>query len=243
MAVPNNDLGPGHGALVRVGGVAVILGLAIHIVLNSVLKEFPPENPTATELQEYLTREAGTWAVVHGFRYLAFACVVLFATGLFSRVSQAGAAAGGGWGVVGLLGTAMWVTNGVITNGIETVAFLNLDLVSQRQELFWLLFRLTRVLFTAEIAAWSITILGFSVAGWRSGTIPKWLAMLGLLAAVLGMLSSIFIVPILNEGRASILMGLAAPMSMLWLLCTGVYMALRGATGVPASQRSGPENG
>ena len=233
MAVISKDLGPSHGALVRIGGLAIILALAIHIVLNVVLKEFPPEHPTATELQEYLTREAGTWAVVHGFRYLAFACIVLFAAGLFSRVCQAGAGTGG-WGVVGLLGTAIWVTNGVVTNGIEILAFLNLELVSDRQELFWLLFRLTRVLFTAEIAAWSITILGFCVAGWRSVTMPRWLATLGFLAAAAGMVSSVFIASILNEGRASTVIDLAAPMSLLWFLCTGVYMVLRGGTPGPA---------
>lgn len=47
------------------------------------------------------------------------------------------------------------MTNGVITNGIETFAFLNTDLLSQQQNLFWLLFELTRVLFTAEVVTWS----------------------------------------------------------------------------------------
>lgn len=32
--------------------------MAIHIVLNAGLKDFPPEDPTAAELQEYLTHEA-----------------------------------------------------------------------------------------------------------------------------------------------------------------------------------------
>jgi hypothetical protein len=49
-------------------------------------------------------------------------------------------------GCGGLLGTSIFVANGVITNGIEMLAFLNTDLLSKQQELFWLLFRLTRVL-------------------------------------------------------------------------------------------------
>lgn len=230
MPVPSDDSRPAGGVLIRIGGVSVLAALAIHIVLNGFLKEFPPADPTAAELREYLAREASTWAVVHGFRYLAFAGVVLFAAGLFSRVVLRNAAAAAGWGVVGLLGTAIWVTNGIVTNGIEIVAFLDHDVVGERQELFWLLFRLTRVLFTAEVAAWSITILGFCVAGWRSATLPRWLSVLGLFCAAAGLLGGVFIASILDEGRAIVLIDIAAPASLLWFLCTGVYMAVRGGT-------------
>jgi hypothetical protein len=169
-----------QAGLIRLGGLAIIVGLAIHVILNAVLKEFPPENPTVTELQAYLTEQASTWAIVHGFRYFAFTCIVLFAAGLFSRTCRTRATSATGWGVVGLLGAAIFVTNGVITNGIEMLAFLDPSPFSQQQDFFWLLFRLTRVLFTAEVVTWSILILGFSIAGWRSATLPKWLAVLGL---------------------------------------------------------------
>ena len=43
--------GQGQAGLIRLGGLAIILALVIHVVLNAVLKEFPPENPTVTELQ------------------------------------------------------------------------------------------------------------------------------------------------------------------------------------------------
>lgn len=107
----------------------LIVGLAIHFVLNAVLKEFPPEDPTTVELQAYLSREARTWAIVHGFRYLAFTCIVLFAAGLFSRTCCTRTAQTKGWGVVGLLGAAVFVTNGIVTNAIEILAFMNTDLV------------------------------------------------------------------------------------------------------------------
>ena len=122
----------------------------------------------------------------------------------------------------------MFVTNGIITNGIETFAFLNLNLLSQQQELFWLLFRLTRVLFTAELVTWSIVIFGFSIAGWRSTTIPKWLVVLGLLNAVAGMLSGGFIVSIVSEGWATVFADVAALSGLAWFACVGVYMLMRG---------------
>ncbi len=220
--------GQGQAGLIRLGGLAIILGLAIHVILNSVVKTFPPENPTVTELQAYLSNEAGAWAIVHGFRYIAFTCIVLFAGGLFSRTCCTRTGSTTGWGVVGLLGTAMFVTNGMITNGVETLAFLNISLLSEQQGLFWLLFRLTRVLFTAEIVTWSILILGFSVAGWRSATIPRWLAAFGLLNVFAGLLSGCFIVSILTEGWATIFIDVASLTGLVWFACAGVYMLMRG---------------
>lgn len=219
-----------HAGLIRLGGFTILLGLAIHVVLNTVLKEFPPEDPTASELQAYLSNEASTWAIVHGFRYVAFACIVLFAAGLFSRTCCTRTIQPTGWGVVGLLGTALFVTNGVITNGIEILAFLDIDLLARQQELFWLLFRLTRVLFTAEVVTWSILILGFSIAGWLSATIPKWLGVLGLLNVVAGMLTGVFIVSIVTAGWATIFADVAALTGLAWFACSGVYMLIRGAS-------------
>lgn len=49
-----------HAILIRLGGLAIIVGFAIHVILNSVLKEFPPEDRIASELQVYLSNEAST---------------------------------------------------------------------------------------------------------------------------------------------------------------------------------------
>ncbi len=226
--VPTRSDAQGQRSLIRLGGLAIIVGLGIHVVLNSVLKEFPPEDPTVTQLQAYLAREAGTWAIVHGFRYLAFTCIVLFAAGLFSRTCCTRTASTTGWGVVGLLGAAIFVTNGVITNGIETLAFLNTDLLSQQQDLFWLLFELTRVLFTAEVVTWSILILGFSIAGWYSATIPRWIAVLGLVNVAAGMLFGSFVVSALTDGWATMLLDAASITGLIWFASVGVYMLIRG---------------
>jgi hypothetical protein len=218
----------GRLGLGRVGGLAIIVGMVIHIVLNVVLKEFPPENPTSAELQEYLAREASNWGVIHGFRYLAFTCIVLFAAGLFSRTCRTHTAAEGGWGVVGLLGAAIFVTNGFVTNGIEILAFLNIPLIAQNQDLFWLLFRLTRILFTVEVVTWSILILGFSVSGWRSATIPRWISVLGFVQVTAGMTCGVFIASALAEGWAGIPLEVASVTGLFWFLSTGVYLLVRG---------------
>jgi hypothetical protein len=208
------------------GGLAILAGMAMHIVLNAVLKEFPPENPAAGELEAYLSRAADGWAVIHGFRYVAFACVVLFAAAMFLRVCRDGAAKG--WGVVGLLGAGIWVTNGVIANGIEIVAFHSAPLLVQNEDLFQLIFRLTRVLFTAEVVTWTFAILGFSLAGWLSRRLPRWIAGLGLLQAALGMVSGVSIVSVLSDGWALNLIDAASLAGLLWFVCAGVFLTVRG---------------
>jgi hypothetical protein len=132
--------------------------------------------------------------------------------------------------VVGLLGTAVFVTNGIITNAIEILAFLNTDFLSNQPEFFWLLFKLTRVLFTAEVVTWSFLILGFSIAGWRSKTLPKWLVALGLLNVLAGMLTGGFIASVVTDGWAIILADVAALTGLGWFACVGVYMLVRGAS-------------
>lgn len=219
-----------ESSLVRIGGLSIIVGLAIHIVLNVVLKEFPPEDATGPELQEYLSREAGHWATIHGFRYLAFTCIVLFSAGLFVRTCRLRPTREMGWGAVGLLGAAIFVTNGIVTNGVEILAFLNVPPISQNPDLFWLLFRLTRVLFTAEVVTWSILILGFSVAGWRSATLPRWILALGFLQVAAGMIAGVFITSALSGDQVAIPLEVASDAGLLWFLCVGAYMVVRGDT-------------
>lgn len=90
---------------VRLGGLMIILGLIIHIIANMVLKTFPPEDLTSSELQIYLSDEKGTWAIVHGIRYIAIVCIIIFSTGLFVKTYHTPRSLG--WGIVGLLGAAM----------------------------------------------------------------------------------------------------------------------------------------
>jgi hypothetical protein len=212
---------------VRLGGALIIMGLIIHIIANMVLKTFPSENLTLSELQMYLSDEKGTWAIVHGMRYIAIVCIIIFSAGLFVKTCRTRTSLSLGWGIVGLLGTALMMTNLMITNGIEILAFYDFNRLSGQKELFWLLFSLTRVLFTTEIVAWAILILGFSMAGWLSATIPKWLAILGLFCAATCMLSAVFIISILTEGWASVLIEVGSLIGLLWFVCVGFYMLRR----------------
>ena len=71
--------------MVRTGGLAILMGLAIHIIVNMFMKRFPQADLAKAELASYLNDEAGTWAIVHGARYAAFVCIAVFATGLYAK--------------------------------------------------------------------------------------------------------------------------------------------------------------
>jgi hypothetical protein len=215
--------------IIRLGGLAVLLAITIHIIVNWVIKTMPPADLTAAELQSYFDEQADSWAIVHGLRYVAFTCIALFSAGLFVKTSYRGESRSIGWGVLGLLGTAIGVTNGIMTNALETLSYLNIDLLNRNQELFWLLRNITRTLFTAEFVAWAIVIFGFSMAGRHSSTIPKWLVFLGFLIAATGILVGLFIADILANGQATIFLTVSSLGGMVWFTSVGVLMLLRGA--------------
>ena len=132
----DTSTGSANGGLIRIGGLAVILALSIHVFVNGVLKEFPPADPSLLELQAYLAAEAGTWAIVHGLKYLALVGLVLFAAGVYARTCPKRSGLEASWGIVGLLGTAIHVTNALIANGIEILAFYDFTRLSEQASLF-----------------------------------------------------------------------------------------------------------
>ncbi|MEM7282041.1 MAG: hypothetical protein AAF438_10485 [Pseudomonadota bacterium] len=217
-----------NARLIRVGGISVLLALAIHVYVNGFLKTFPAESLSADALEAYLSAEAPTWAIVHGMKYVALVGLVLFAAGAFARTYRSQSGSTNLWGVVGLLGTSVHVANALIANGIEVLAFYDFSRISSSSDNFWLLFFIVRTLFTAEIVAWGLVIFGFSMAGRSSARIPTWISVLGFLAALGCLLCGAFVVSILNEGRAVWLINIASMLGLLWFASLGVYILLKG---------------
>lgn len=209
----------------------MLVALLIHIVANAFLKEFPPADPTLAELQAYLEAEAGTWRIVHGMRYLAVVCLTVFLAAMFLRIQRANVHSSGGWEYVGFAGGLLHVTNLFITNGIETFAFLDFGLLSERPELFWLVFHSTRVLFNVEIVAWSILIFGFSLGGWNSMSIPRSISALGYIASFFALLSGVFVGATMTiDGLSALAVEVAVLSSLAWFLCVGIFLVWRGAS-------------
>jgi len=190
----------------------------------------PPADLGPAELRTYLSNEAGTWALVHGLRNLALPCLVVFAAALFVRTCCLRTSSATGLGLVGLLGSAMQVINAFVTNAIESFLLLDADQLADEPEQFEVLFQITRFLFTAEIVTWAVFILGFSLAGWISRTLPRWISALGALSATAGLLSGAFVVSVFTGGPAVWLIDVAALSGLAWFASTATYLIARGAT-------------
>ena len=119
----------------------------------------------------------------------------------------------------------LWTGNLLVANGIETLTFMDFDRLSQDAAIFWAFFHLTRVLFTAEVVTWAITIFGFSAAGLGSSTLPKWLAWLGFVSAGAGLLSGVFIVPLMDGAWSEIFIAVAALTGMVWFLSASLVLS------------------
>ncbi len=224
----NGDSLTGGGRFIRLGGLAVLLAVLIHILVNGFLKQFPPENPSPTELEAYLSAEVGTWAIVHGLRYPALVGLVLFAAAAYIRTCRSNAASVVGWGIVGLLGVTIQAANAFVANAIEIMAFRDFSQLSESSDLFWVLFYTVRVLFTAELTAWGLVTFGFSMAGFQSRSLPRWLAFLGLASGILCLGSGILVYPVIGGSGVAIVVDIAALGGLLWFVCTGIVMLVKG---------------
>jgi len=218
-----------EAGFIRSAGLALLVAFAIHIVANSVVKVVPPVDPTLSELQVYLEAERDSWALVHGMRFAAVAGLALFYSGLMARFRLRNRPNSGGWEYCGFTGGLLHISILFIANSIETFAFLGFHFLADNPELFWSVYYSTRVLFNAEILAWAIAILGFSLAGWFSGALPRWISILGFVASPLGLISGIFVAAsMLGNSWISPVDAVAAPASLLWFLSTGFWLMWRG---------------
>lgn len=163
--------------------------------------------------------------MVHGLRYAAIVCIVLFACALYlMTTSEDHPENVRGWQLVGLFGATLMMANLLITNAVEIQAFLDFSELNEQESLFWLLFNLTRVLFTTEIITWGIFIFGFSMAGIIGGSLPRWISYLGLVCGVLCLFAAVFVVNIFQGGWAGIIIEIGTITGLLWFISTGVHM-------------------
>lgn len=204
----------------------MVVALAVHVLVNEFIKVMPSDAMSGTALRDYLIEQDGNWAVVHGLRYVAFIGMALFAGAMFQRTCVGRNPRAMGWGIVGVVGSALHIANILITNGIETFVFHYDSQMSPEQ--FRLVFSMTRMLFTAELAVWGISLLGYSSAGWVSRSLPRPVSMLGWLSACFCVLSSVFVVSVWRDGWAGWFNTIGAMTGLLWFVIVGVLLVVKG---------------
>jgi hypothetical protein len=180
------------------------------------------------ELKTYILDHANAMAVGNGLRYLVLLCIGFFAVGMYTFTGRGATLTGNAWGILGLLGAAALMANGAISNAVLTFAYLSFAKLSEQPEHFMLEWKLSRVLFTVGQLFWGLMIGGFSIAGWQSAAVPKWLVIPGLLFAALGVFNVVFIAWTMAGGWAPDVLGLVQiVVGLFWLPVVSVLMIWR----------------
>ena len=219
------------GALVRLGGLLGFLNFGIFVVVNFLLiGDLPPDGAGSAELKAYISDQADSMAIANGLRNLAFFCFAFFAAAVYTLIGRSKTPIGKAWGIVGLLGAVALMTLGTLANAFQTLIFVNIDGLSERAEIFQLLWNLSRLLFrTAQAVFAGIFFVGFSIAGCRSAVMPRWLAVLGLVAAAAALVTAVGIASVMAGGWAWNVRVVAEPLGAVWFLCVCVLLIRRAA--------------
>ena len=214
--------------IVRVAGLLGFLMVGIALVVNLVLFDSPTEGAAAlAEPKTYISDQAGRMAIANGLRNLVFFCIPFWAAGLYTFTRCSPTLASNPWGIVGLLGAVAVATVGTITNGVQTATFLNYGGISEQRDTFLLLWSVTDVLFAAAQVFTAVWAAGFSLAGWRSGAMPRWLVGLGLITAAATLLTCVGIVSVMTGGWAQKVQLVSLPLTLVWILSASVLMVRR----------------
>ncbi len=215
---------------VRIGGLLGFLLLGIILVINFVLLEPPAGGGAApAEPKSYIVEHAGRMAIANGLRNLMFFCLLFWAAGLYTFTRRGATLATNAWGLLGLLGAAAAATMGIIANGVETVIFLNYGGVSEQRDVFLLLWSVTGVLYVVPQVGTAAMAAGFSLAGWRSGALPRWLVAVGLLVTAASLLTCVGIVSVMTGGWAGMAQSVGVLLTLVWMLSISVLMVRRAS--------------
>lgn len=149
----------------RVAGFAGLSFILIVVIANVLLQLPTPQIALASAIAP-----------------LAWVCLVVFAAGALLRLLPTEYRRREAWSVVGMTGP---VLQNALFGGVVATQVAELGAASESLETLHLAY------FGINGAALAITLTGFSVAGWRTRLLPRWHAVVGLIGAVLLLLSAV----------------------------------------------------
>ena len=109
----------------------------------------------------------------------------------------------------------------------QATIYLNYDGIFEQRDVFLLLWSLLRVLWVVPQVGIAAMAVGFGFAGWRSGTLSKWLVALGLILGATTLLTCFGMVSVVTNGWALTVQNVAIVLTLLWLLSMSVLMVRR----------------
>ncbi len=218
----------------KLTGWAGIAYVVIFVALFIGTAQPPSLSDSAADFRLWFVDNETSVAVVTFALSLAFALVVVFASGLRSLLGPADAESEGVWSRVSFVGAIMMVTMGGVGLSFWAVLGLEDTLAAASDETVKTLAHFDTVIFSA-IVPWgmAIFVLGASVVILQSGVMSKWLGWLGVFVAVVAVIGTLWPFSGNPEGGFGII-GLIGfpPGFLIWSLWVAVNMIrMDGATG------------
>jgi len=210
---------------VRLGGIAGLLATTLAIVINFILLSPPPPyNSSLDVITTFLEQEVEMIVLSTGLRYIVWPLGLIFAVGLYQFIRGDEDGNHRSWAKIGILGIVWMCSMGAVANSAEIIAAWRIETLGTQPQLLTGLWSISIVLFTSAMVPWATAILSFSIAGRLSGVLPVWIAGLGLVMAILGLLTGIGIVSAVTGGWAEIPSFSAFVLVNIWVLAVSVLM-------------------
>lgn len=150
--------------------------------------EYPTPSSTAKELVAYYTANAATATAQSVGSVFLFVLITVFATGLWVSLRDAERARGEAWSVVGLLGATATAATYTVAGALAlTLARRAASLAGQDGAVF-ALWDTQNAVYSLGAVFMAMYVGGFSIAGQRTRTMPRWLCAIGYLTVGLVLL-------------------------------------------------------
>ena len=218
----------------KVTGWAGIAYVVIFVALFVGTAQPASLSDSAAEFQQWFVDNETSVAVVTFGLSLAFALVVVFASGLRSLLGPADAGSEGVWSRVSFAGAIMMVAMGGVGLSFWAVLGLEDTLAAASDETVKTLAHFDTVIFSA-IVPWGMAlfVLGASVVILQSGVMSKWLGWLGVFVASVAVIGTLWPFTGDPEGFFGIILLIGFPPGfMIWSLWAAISMIrMDGATG------------
>ncbi|MDH3540341.1 MAG: DUF4386 domain-containing protein [Acidimicrobiia bacterium] len=218
----------------KVTGWAGIAYVVIFLALFAFTAQPASLTDSAAEFRQWFVDNETSVAVVTFGLSLAFALVVVFASGLRSLLGPVDEDSAGMWSRVSFVGAVMMVAMGGVGLSFWAVLGLEDTLAAASDDTVKTLAHFDTVIFSA-IVPWGMAlfVLGASLVILRSGVMSKWLGWLGLFVAGVAVVGTLWPFSGDSEGFFAII-GLIGfpPGFLIWSLWAAISMIrMDGAPG------------
>jgi hypothetical protein len=212
----------------RLAGIGALTFAGLVISTNVVLGGSPAHDASAAEVTQFLTDHRATNLYSTAAFALGAPFLVAFGTGFYSRLRKAGRAVDATWARMGMAGALLILPTFAAVVTSRLALLVGGDEIIGTPELVTLLWRLEMSAFLVNSLPLGIGLLGFGIAGSRSGLLPRFFRWLAPVGAACGVLSAATAVSTL-EGAPTLAFGFVAFACWMLLLITGGIHQLRSA--------------